>query len=71
MAAYVEQPPEAPAPRHAITVMTGVPAREAGAKYGAGSGEVDKFRRKITRNTLASSSSGKWSEAERDPGIHA
>jgi hypothetical protein len=42
--AYVEQPPEAPAPRHAITVMTGVPAREAGSEYGGGAEEVDKFR---------------------------
>src|SRR5690606_26220489 len=69
--AYVEQPPEAPAPRHAITVMTGVPAREAG-------GIMERVRRRgisfgenFRRSTPTSSSSGKWSEAERDPGIHA
>ena len=69
--AYVEQPPEAPIPSHTSTVATGVPMEGTAAEYDAGARDGDKFRRKITRNTLASSSSGKWSEAERDQGLHA
>jgi hypothetical protein len=47
--AYVEQPPEAPVPSHAITVMTGVPAEGTGAEYEAGSKDGDKFRSKSLR----------------------
>ena len=67
MAAYVEQPPEAPAPRHAITVMTGVPAREAGAsmkrirRTGISFGEISR------QIPSTSSSPGKWSDAEASP----